>query len=151
MEIRIDDLSGPKIARLLEAHMKDMHRWTPPESIHALDLEALKTPDITFWSVWEAGQLIACGALREIDPRQGEIKSMHTAECHRGRGIAGCLLEHILEVARGRGYRRLSLETGAMEEFQPARDLYARYGFTACGPFADYGPDPNSFFMTREL
>ena len=148
MEIRIDDLTGPEIANLLEAHMADMHRWTPPESIHALDLEKLRTPDITFWSVWEDDELIGCGALREIDETHAEIKSMHTAEHHRGKGIAAHLLKHILRLARDRAYHRLSLETGSMAEFEPARKLYARHGFTECGPFEGYGPDPNSYFMT---
>jgi len=151
MEIRIDDLRGPEIARLLEAHMADMHRWTPPESIHALDLESLRTPDITFWTVWDGTELVSCGALREIDCGHGEIKSMHTSKDHRGRGIAARLLTHIIAVGRERTYRRLSLETGAMAEFQPARNLYAGFGFVECGPFAGYAADPNSAFMTMEL
>lgn len=151
MDIRIDDLTGSEIAALLAAHMEEMHRWTPPESIHALDIDRLRTPDITFWSIWDKGELLGCGALRELARDHGEIKSMHTAARHRGRGIAAHLLSHIIDVARSRGYARLSLETGAMDPFRPARDLYAGFAFTACGPFGDYEPDPNSYFMTLEL
>ncbi len=151
MEICIDDLTGPDIARLLDAHLADMHRWTPPDSIHALERDKLRDRDITVWSVWDTGELVGCGALREIDAGHGEIKSMHTAERHRGRGIAALLLRHIVAIARARNYRRLSLETGAMAQFEPARRLYAGHGFAICGPFDGYGADPNSVFMTLEL
>lgn len=151
IEIRIDDLRGPEIKALLEAHLDLMRSITPPESVHALDLDKLRRPEITFWTVWEDGTLIGCGALKEIDPTHGEIKSMHTAAHLRGRGVARQLLEHIIATARERGYRRLSLETGATEHFLPARSLYAGFGFEPTGPFADYGLDPHSAFMTREL
>jgi putative acetyltransferase len=151
MEIQIDDLTGSEIARLLQEHLANMAQNSPPESMHALSLEELRQPGITFWSVWEGGELLGCGALKELDPQHGEIKSMRTAAMHRRKGVAARLLEHILEEARRRNYKRVSLETGSMEAFAPARRLYARFGFSACGPFADYIEDPNSVFMTKEL
>ncbi|MEO3431284.1 GNAT family N-acetyltransferase [Pelagibius sp. CAU 1746] len=151
MLIREDDLRGPEIAALLEAHLDLMRSISPPESVHALDLEALRAPEVTFWTLWEGAALLGCGALKQLDPTHGEIKSMHTAAAARGRGVARRMVEHILAAARARGYRRLSLETGATEDFAAARGLYSRFGFTACGPFADYVPDPFSAFMTLEL
>jgi putative acetyltransferase len=151
MEIRVDDLSGPEIAAFLEEHIKDMKSVSPPESKHALDLEGLRKPDITFWTVWENGQLIGCGALKELDTAQAEIKSMRTASSYRGRGIASMLLQHLLNEAQARGYRRVSLETGSMAFFEPARNLYAKFGFRYCLPFATYKEDLNSVFMTKEL
>lgn len=151
MEIRIDDLRGPEIKALLEAHLELMRSITPPESVHALDLEKLRKPEITFWTVWDDGQLVGCGALKELAPSHGEIKSMHTPQALRGRGIARLLMEHILETARTRGYTRLSLETGATEHFIAARTLYAGFGFEPTGPFGDYTLDPHSAYMTREL
>ena len=150
-EIREDDLSGPEIAMLLREHLASMALHSPPESVHALDLEALRAPDVSFWSVWEGPELAGCGALKELDAYHGELKSMRTASTHLRRGVAVVLLEHMLSVARKRGYRRLSLETGSMEAFAPARALYSRFGFELCGPFADYVPDPYSVFMTLEL
>jgi putative acetyltransferase len=151
MHIDVDDLSGPEIAALLEAHLQLMRETSPPESVHALDLEALRAPEVTFWTAWEDGRLLGCGALKALDPDHGEIKSMHTAQAARGRGVARTMLAHILGEARRRGYRRLSLETGSMAAFAPARALYARAGFRDCPPFADYVLDPNSAFMTLEL
>ena len=151
MEIRVDDLRGPEIARLLEEHLRNMYEVSPPESVHALDLEALRRPEITFWSVRQGPELLGCGALKELDARHGEIKSMRTAAPHLRKGVAASLMRHILEEARRRSYRRLSLETGSMAAFAPARNLYASFGFQPCGPFADYVDDPNSTFMTREL
>lgn len=150
-EIRLDDLTGPEIRALLEEHLRDMHAISPPESVHALDLEALRRPDITFWTVWEGDHLLGCGALRELDAEHGEIKSMRTARAHRGRGVARAVLDHALAEARARGYRRVSLETGSQPPFEPARRLYASAGFVRCEPFGDYEPDPNSVFMTMEL
>ncbi|HEX8748441.1 MAG TPA: GNAT family N-acetyltransferase [Pyrinomonadaceae bacterium] len=151
MEIKIDDLEGREIRQLLEEHLRNMHLHSPPESVHALDLEGLRRPEITFWTAWEDGELLGCGALKELDARHGEIKSMRTSSRHLRKGVAACLLNHIIEEARRRGYGRLSLETGSMEAFDPARRLYANFGFKYCGPFADYIEDPNSVFMTREL
>jgi putative acetyltransferase len=151
MLIRRDDLQGPEIAELLRKHLATMALHSPPESIHALDLAALCAPEITFWTVWEGTDLLGCGALKELDPHHGEIKSMHTAARVRRRGVAAAMVRHILDEARRRAYRRLSLETGSMEGFAPARALYAGFGFVPCGPFADYVLDPNSAFMTLEL
>ena len=151
MQIKVDDLSGPEIYKLLQEHLDDMARHSPPESIHALDLEALRNPDITFWTVWESGELLGCGALKELDAQHGEIKSMRTSSRHLRKGVAKYVLHHILEVAKCRDYSRLSLETGSMEAFEPARNLYASFGFTYCEPFSDYVEDPYSVFMTREL
>ena len=151
MRIREDDLKGGAVERLLREHLEDMHEITPPESVHALDLEALRSPGITFWSAWEGEELVGCGALKELDPRSGEIKSMRTAVDHRGRGVASEILEHIIGESRRRGYECLSLETGSMAEFAPARALYERYGFEYRGPFGDYTDDPNSVFMAKRL
>lgn len=151
MLIRLDDLRGPEIAAFLEEHLDDMYAVSPPESVHALDLDGLRKPEITFWSVWDGDRLVGCGALKELDPTHGEIKSMRTAASHRGRGVASAMLGHIIEEATRRGYRRLSLETGSEEFFAPARALYVKFGFVVTGPFADYGADPNSYFMTRAL
>lgn len=151
MQIRIDDLNGPEIAALLTAHMNNARRLSPAASIHALDLDRLRVPEITFWTAWDGDQLLGCAALRQLDAVHGEIKSMHTAAAHRGKGVAAALLSHILQVARDRGYRRLSLETGSMAGFAPARALYARFGFTECPPFGTYRPDPNSSFMSLSL
>ena len=151
MNIKIDDLNGHEIHELLREHLESMAVHSPPESRHALDIEGLRKPEITFWTVWEDGELLGCGALKELDPGHGEIKSMRTSSRHLRRGVAKNLLNHILEEAKRRGYSRLSLETGSMEAFEPARKLYAGFGFTYCEPFANYVEDPNSVFMTREL
>jgi putative acetyltransferase len=151
MEIRIDDLTGPEIAAFLDDHIRDMRAVSPPESKHALDLDGLRKPEITFWTVWENHQLIGCGAIKELNPRHGEIKSMRTSASHRGKGIATFVLRHILRVAKERGYQRVSLETGSMPFFGPARRLYRSHGFRDCEPFADYKEDPNSVFMAKDL
>lgn len=151
MQIREDDLTGKKIADLLREHLENMHEITPPQSVHALDLEALRSPDITFWAAWEGDELLGCGALKELDSRSGEVKSMRTAKAHRRRGVASKILEHIIKEALRRAYDCLNLETGAFPEFAPARTLYIRYGFEYRGPFAEYIDDPNSVFMTKKL
>ena len=151
MEIRIDDLSGPEIAELLREHLANMAENSPPESVHALNIQQLRQPDITFWSVWDEEGLLGCGALKELDAQHGEIKSMRTVARHRRKGVAAGLLEHILKEARRRNYKRVSLETGSMAVFSPAHNLYARFGFIECGPFGDYVEDPNSLFMTKDL
>ena len=151
MEIKTEDLSGPEIAALLEEHLAGMRSISPPESVHALPLEGLRSPDITFWSVWENGGLLGCGALKELDARHGEIKSMRTSREHLRKGVATAMLRQILAEAGRRGYRRVSLETGAQAAFEPARQLYARFGFTYCGAFANYTQDPNSVFMTKKI
>jgi putative acetyltransferase len=152
LQIREDDLTGKQIADLLREHLENMHEITPPGSVHALDLAALRSsPNITFWSAWEGDQLLGCGALKELDPKSGEIKSMRTAKAHRRQGVASKILAHIIQEAKRRNYDRLNLETGAFPEFAPARALYTRYGFEYCGPFGDYTDDPNSVFMTKKL
>lgn len=152
MHIRVDDLRGADIAALLQAHLDEMFLHSPAESVHALDLEALRRPGITFWTVRDdAGGLMGCGALKQLDATHAEIKSMRTATAHLRKGVAARLLAHLLEVAGQRGYRRLSLETGSPQAFAPARALYARFGFVPCGPFEGYVEDPYSVFMTLAL
>jgi putative acetyltransferase len=151
MEIRLDNLSGPEIRKLLDEHLTSMAHLSPPESVHALDIDALRSPGITFWSVWAGSELLGCGALKELEAKHGEIKSMRTSSAHRREGVAKAMLAHIIEEARKRSYGRLSLETGSMAAFEPAQRLYARFGFTPCPPFADYTADPNSVFMTLPL
>ena len=151
MDIRVDDLRGPEIARLLREHLHNLALHSPPESMHALDLAALRKPEITFWSAWQGVELLGCGALKELDPAHGEIKSMRTAAPHLRKGVAAAILSHILAEAGRRHYRRLSLETGSGEAFAPAQSLYTRFGFRPRDPFADYVLDPYSVFMTLEL
>ena len=128
-----------------------MHRISPRESVHALDPEALRKPEITFWSAWFGPELAGCGALRELSKEHGEIKSMRTSKQHRRKGVAAGILQHIIAEAERRGYQRLSLETGSRAHFDGARQLYASYGFERCGPFEGYVDDPNSVFMTKLL
>jgi putative acetyltransferase len=151
MKIKIDDLSGTEVADLIREHLQSMTLNSPPESIHALDLEKLRRPEITFWSAWEGRELMGCGALKELVPQHGEIKSMRTSSKHLRKGVAKHLLQHIIGEAKRRGYQRISLETGSMDAFEPARRLYASFGFQECPPFSDYIEDPNSVFMTMEL
>ncbi|MFS0882611.1 GNAT family N-acetyltransferase [Bacillus sp. 7586-K] len=151
MEIKIDDLTGPEVAQLIMEHLQGMKLNSPPESIHALNLEQLRQPNITFWSAWNGKDLLGCGALKELDAKHGEIKSMRTSLAHLRTGVAKRLLQHIIDVAKERGYARLSLETGSMDAFAPARKLYTSFGFDYCEPFSDYIEDPNSVFMTKEL
>ena len=151
MKIETDDLSRPAIHALLNEHLQNMYELSPPQSVHALDLEKLRKPGITFWTAWEGPLLLGCGALKELDRKHGEVKSMRTPTALRRRGAGRALLAHIIEVARSRTYERLSLETGSMDAFKPAQTLYASFGFTICGPFGDYADDPNSVFMTMRL
>ncbi|PML82061.1 GNAT family N-acetyltransferase [Enterovibrio norvegicus] len=151
MEIRVDDLSGKEIQDLLHQHLANMYDISPPESVHALDITALQHPNVTVWSVWIDGEIAGCGALKQIGPGHGEIKSMRTSENFLRRGVAANLLAYILQEARRRKYSRLSLETGAEPEFEAARKLYQRFGFDVCSPFGDYVEDPNSVFYSRAL
>ena len=128
-----------------------MYALSPPESVHALDIERLRRPEITFWSAWEGSVLLGCGALKELDRQHGEVKSMRTPTALRRRGTGRAILVHMIGVARSRRYERLSLETGSMDAFMPARRLYESFGFTYCGPFDEYVEDPNSMFMTLRL
>jgi putative acetyltransferase len=151
MHIRLDDLSGPEVRALLEEHLKNMRQLSPPGSVHALDLAGLRKPEITFWTIWSGVEILGCGALKELSPTHGEVKSMRTSAAHRRNGVANAVLSHIAGEARARSYARLSLETGSLRAFEPAQRLYAGYGFTYCGPFGDYVEDPNSVFMTLVL
>jgi putative acetyltransferase len=152
MEIVEDDLTGADVAAFIAEHIEEMKAAAPrPESKHALDLEGLRAPDITVWTVWHEGLLVACGALKELDEQNAEIKSMRTSSAQRRNGFASALLDHLLRVARARGYRSLSLETGSFEFSAPARALYEKFGFEYCAPFADYEEDPHSVFMTKSL
>jgi putative acetyltransferase len=151
VEIVVDDLSGREVHELLREHLRSMHVHSPPESVHALDLEGLRQPGITFWTVWEGAELLGCGALKELDAAHGEIKSMRTAAAHLRKGVARRMLAHIVAEARRRGYRRVSLETGSPEAFRPAQRLYETFGFAYCEPFDGYTEDPFSVFMTLDL
>ncbi|MGO2235277.1 N-acetyltransferase [Marinomonas sp. UCMA 3892] len=151
MDIRIDDLSGPEVKKILTEHLEDMFATSPPECVFALDLDGLKKPNITFWTVWENSQLLGCGALKILDETHAEIKSMRTTSAARNKGIASTLLRHIIDVAKQKGLNKISLETGSQDFFAPARKLYAKHDFIECGPFADYKLDPYSVFMTRNL
>jgi putative acetyltransferase len=151
MKIVVDDLSSPEIAEFLDGHVQEMRSITPLESKHALDLDGLRTPEITFWSIWDGGTLVGCGAIKRLDAGHAELKSMRTAPTRKRSGIASLLLEHIVTEAEQMGFTRLSLETGSAEFFRPARQLYEKFGFGYCVPFADYRPDPHSVFMTRAL
>lgn len=154
-QLRLDDLSDPRIAAFLEKHLTDMRRISPPESVHALDLEQLRQPGIRFWTMWEveghADKLLGTGALKPLDATHAEVKSMRTVATHRQQGLGAMMLQHLMAQARLAGHTRLSLETGSQNFFAPARALYERHGFVACEPFGDYRPDPNSAFYTRQL
>lgn len=151
MNIVVDDLSGPGITEFLQEHVQEMRSITPLESKHALDLDALREPDVTFWSVMDGDSVVGCGAIKRLDAVHAELKSMRTTPMRKRSGIASLLLEHILTEAKRMGFGRLSLETGSADFFLPARRLYERFGFGYCEPFGDYQPDPNSVFMTRAL
>ncbi|MDX2186243.1 MAG: GNAT family N-acetyltransferase [Opitutaceae bacterium] len=151
MEIRIDDLRGVEIARFLEEHLCDMRAVSPPESKHALDLDGLRQPCITFWTLWDSGELLACGALKELDAETGEVKSMRSRSNLRRTGLGSRMLVHLLAEAKRRRYKQLYLETGAMPFFEPARRLYLKHGFSYCGPFGSYRLDPNSVHMVLDL
>ena len=151
MRIETDDLSRPEVHALLDEHLQNMYRLSPPESVHALDLGKLRSPDITFWTAWDGAELVGCGALKELDAAHAEIKSMRTPQARRRIGAGRAILAHLIDVARQRGYTRLSLETGAVAAFVPAQKLYESFGFAVCGPFGSYREDPNSCFMSLEL
>lgn len=151
MEIVREDPRRGDVITLLTEHLTEMRATSPPESVHALDPDALSTPDVTFWALREDGALLGCGALKSIDDGHGEIKSMRTATAARRRGVAARVLDHLLTEARAQGWTRVSLETGSQDFFAPARALYASRGFVVCGPFEGYDADPHSTFMTRYL
>ena len=151
LQITRGDLGDPRVVELLRVHLTGARAQTAPGSAHALDLAGLRSPDIGFWTMWDDGALVAVSALKRLSPDHGEVKSMHTAERMRRRGAGGALLRRIIETARTNGFSRLSLETGSWEYFRPARALNRNHGFVDCPPFADYRPDPNSFFMSLDL
>ncbi|MBR0552298.1 GNAT family N-acetyltransferase [Stakelama marina] len=152
MEVREGGLDEPQIGALLRLHAQAMQANSPRDSCHFLDLTGLQQPNVTFWSIWEDGAALGCGALKELDGEHGEIKSMRTDPGHLRRGVGAAMLSHILSVARERGYARVSLETGSGEAFEPAYKLYRMFGFTDCGAFGDYPEgDPFTRFMTRTL
>ena len=150
-EFSIDDPRADDVRELLARHLAFARSQTPPDDAHALDVEDLTGADITFFSYRRDGELLAVGALKELDASHAEVKSMHTVEPARGRGIGRAMVDHLVGVARERGFRRVSLETGSMAAFAPARSLYASAGYTPCEPFGDYSPSRNSVFMTRSL
>lgn len=149
--IAVDDPRAADVVALLGSHLELMNALSPPEEVHALDVEALVDPAITFVGYRVDGELLAVGALKDLGDGHGELKSMHTSAAARGRGIGGAIVLHLVDLARQRGLTRVSLETGTPEEFAPARGLYARHGFTECGPFGDYVLSPWSTFMTMSL
>jgi putative acetyltransferase len=150
-EIATDNPLEDDVRALLERHLAYARANTPPEDVHALDVDALLDPAVTFFSFRSDGELLGVAALKHLDDRHAEIKSMHTAEAARGRGVGRALVDHLIGVARAAGYRRLSLETGSGPAFAAARRLYASASFTPCEPFAGYGPSPNSAYMTLSL
>lgn len=151
MKIVKDDLSSAEVAALLSEHLEGMARHSPPQNIHALDLDELRASDVTFWTAWDNGKLLGCGALKELDASHGEIKSMRTARAHLRQGVAATILQHLVDECRRRSYRRLSLETGSGAAFDPAISLYEKFGFEHCGPFSEYRADSFSRFMTLKL
>lgn len=151
MEIKVDHLNDSRVIKFLRDHLAHMIEITPPGYVYALDIDSLKRPEITFWTVWDLDTLVCCGALKELDGQHAELKSMRTAPSHLGRGIASYLLTFILSEAKRRKFRRVSLETGCHEPFRPARNLNEKFGFTYCPPFADYTRTPHNVFMTIYL
>ena len=151
MQIRLDDLSGGEVIALLQEHLADMYATSPPESVHALDVEALKASNIRFFSAWQDGELAGCVAIKALDNQLAELKSMRTATAFRGQGIGQALLQFVIDHAKARGFSSLSLETGTQDYFAAARNLYRKFGFSDCGPFGQYKLDPNSHFMTLSL
>ncbi|MGN6739731.1 GNAT family N-acetyltransferase [Dyella sp.] len=149
--VRPGELSDEAVQALLREHLAGVALHSPPESIHALDLDGLRAPGMSFWTLWDGEALLACGALKELDGEHGEVKSMRTAAAHLRKGAARVMLQHIVAEARRYGYRRLSLETGTAAAFEPAHRLYAAAGFVPCGPFNGYVDDPYSCFMTLAL
>lgn len=151
MDIKVDDLSGGEVIKLLEEHLVDMYKVSPPESVHALNIDALKADNITFFSGWEKGLLVGCVAINKLNAKQIELKSMRTSREARKSGVATQLLQHVIDVCRGKGVEQIYLETGSQDYFKPAHSLYEKFGFSDCEPFANYKLDPCSQFMTLML
>ncbi|MFZ1741437.1 MAG: GNAT family N-acetyltransferase [Pontixanthobacter sp.] len=146
-----DDLSGPEISALLRQHLEEMHRWSPACKVHAMPIERLREPDVTFYSAWSDGKLAACGAIKDLGGDKGELKSMRAANSFRGQGAGEAILLHLMEIARQRGYHWLGLETGRPDPFLPAQSLYRKHGFAECANFADYVADEFSLCMGQSL
>lgn len=151
MIFHLDTFIGAEVVGLLEQHRAAMEDTAPAESRHALDAEGLRQPEIRFWTLHLDAALVGCGALKHLDREHAEIKAMRIARTHLRRGLGKAMLGHLMAEATRRGYRRLSLETGAMAYFEPARRLYLAAGFAPCPPFGDYVDDPNTVFLTRPL
>ena len=151
IEIKLDDLSGDSIKKLLQTHLTNAALHSPQDAIFALDLEALKAPEISFWSVWQNEEILACGAIKMLDKEHAEIKSMHTLEKARGKGIGNQLVNHIIQQARAKNIKRLSLETGTADAYFPAHRLYKRHGFQECPAFSDYQESIHSLYMTKSI
>jgi putative acetyltransferase len=151
MKIEVDDLTRPEVIALISEHLSNMHEWSPPGTVYAFDVSKLRSPDVTFWTAWKGEELAGCGALKELSPSHGEIKSMRTPVARRREGAGRAILTHIIGIARNRGYETLSLETGRHAAFLPAQNLYRAFGFELCGPFGNYGDNGNSVFMTMSL
>jgi putative acetyltransferase len=151
IDVRRDDLTGAEVQSLIAEHLAGMHANTPAEHVYALAIDGLRVPSITFWSAWQAGRLCGCGALKALDDRNGEVKSMRTRAGFQRQGVGQAVLDEIIRTARSRGYERLWLETGTGPAFEPAQALYRRNGFETCGPFADYPANPFSLFMVRTV
>lgn len=151
LEIRRDDLESPQVTALVLAHLASLEPTAPPESRHALDLNGLRSSEVSFWVIWDGENVAGIGALKRLSEELAEIKSMRTADSYRRQGVGSRMLRHLMAQAIEAGYKQISLETGSMEFFEPARKLYSSFGFTECGPFGDYVEDPNSVFMTRYI
>lgn len=151
MQIDRGNLADPRIVALLRHHFDMCHAVTPPGSAHVFSLDRLADPGIDFWAAWDGETLLGTGAMKPLDATHGEVKSMHTADAARRRGVGSALLRHIIATSRARGLTRLSLETGSFGYFEPAVALYKWHGFEECPPFGDYKPDPNSVFLTLAL
>jgi putative acetyltransferase len=151
LRIELDDLSRPQVLALLEEHLRNMYEVSPPDKVFAFDADKLKAADVTFWTAWRGDVLVGCAAIKELSPTEGEIKSMRTPTTLRRTGAGRALLNHIIEVARVRGYRVLYLETGCQPAFVPAQTLYSSAGFNRCGPFGSYRENGNSVFMSLSL
>jgi putative acetyltransferase len=151
MQITLGDLTDSRVIDLLHYHLTTARAETAPGSAHALNLKGLQSPDITFWTAWDGETLVAVGALKQLSLDHGEVKSMHTVQTERRKGVGSAMLQHIITFARSRGISRLRLETGSWDYFRSAAALYRKHGFIECLPFADYVSDPNSIFMTLDL
>jgi putative acetyltransferase len=151
MQIKAGDFSDKRLLDLLQIHLATARAETALGSAHALDASELQSPDISFWTIWEDDELLGVGALKELSLDHGEVKSMHTVQAKRRRGVGSAILRHIIATARTRGMLLLSLETGSWEYFRPARNFYQQHGFVTCPPFGDYVSDPNSVFMSLNL